>query len=87
MSVAELKNVLIYNWNVVRIVRVAIGCIALYQAIAFKDGLIGVFAFLLLAQGIMNWSCCGTGSCTTVESKPTTNELNKEVEYEEVKPL
>jgi len=87
MTMAGLKGIIFHNWSVVRVIRVGIGSIALYQALSLRDGMIGVFAVLLLVQGIMNWSCCGAGSCDTVESKFKATDVTKDVEYEEVKPM
>ena len=61
--VEQIKNSLLYNWNLLRIMRVGIGLIVLYQSIDAKDWIIGAFAAILLSQGLFNWGCCGAQVC------------------------
>jgi hypothetical protein len=77
--VEQLKNTLLYNWTLLRIMRLGIGLIALYQAVEAHDWMIGTFAVLLLSQGLFNWGCCGAQGCAP---KQTVKDNNK---TEEVK--
>ena len=81
----QFKYTLFYNWNVVRIIRIGIGLIALYRAVEANDWLIGILAVLLLSQGLFNWGCCGVSSCAPKRNNQQQADTVKDVEYEEVK--
>jgi hypothetical protein len=71
-----MKNRILYQWNWMRIVRLAIGGYGLTQGIMHSESLmIGIGAFFLI-QGILNFGCnsCSTGNC---EVKPNNNEIKK----------
>lgn len=71
-----MKNRIIYQWNWMRIVRLAIGGYGLTQGIMHSESLmIGIGAFFLI-QGILNFGCssCSTESC---EIKTKNNETEK----------
>lgn len=80
----KIKNTLFYNWNLMRIMRVGIGLIVLYQSIDVKDWMIGAFAAILLSQGLFNWGCCGAQGCVPNKSDVKNNTI-EDVIYEEVK--
>lgn len=85
MTLQEIKLLLLHDWNVVRIIRIGMGGVFLYQAVASQDLFVGLLATFLLVQGIMNWSCCGVGSCASKQNKNTSSEDQKEVvSYEEL---
>jgi hypothetical protein len=85
MTGQEFKGLLLNDWNAIRLIRVGMGAIALYQAITVQDVLVGVLALVLLVQGIMNWSCCGMSSCVPKQSKKNASQdKQKEVIYEEL---
>ncbi len=81
MTIQDIKILLFHDWNAIRLIRISMGLIALYQAIDVKDVLIAILAVVLLVQGIMNWSCCGMSSCAPKQNKQRDSQ---EVEYEEL---
>ena len=82
--VEQIKNTLLYNWNLMRIMRVGIGLIVLYQSIDAKDWMIGAFAAILLSQGLFNWGCCGVKGCALRKSDVKNNTI-EDITYKEVK--
>lgn len=76
LKVNTMKNRILYQWNWMRVVRLAIGSYALIQGIMHSENLmIGIGAFFLI-QGILNFGCssCSTGNCNI---KPNNNETEK----------
>lgn len=71
-----MKNRILYNWNWIRIIRLAIGSYGLTQGIMRSENLmIGLGAFFLI-QAIFNFGCssCSSGNCKV---KPNHNETEK----------
>ena len=70
------------NW--VRILRLAAGAAAVYQAIAAHNTVLGIIGAILLVQGIFNIGCCGT-ACSTTMLHSKTAPVRGEIKFEEVK--
>lgn len=80
------KQILLYNWNLMRWLRLALGLLMGYEAIVMSDSLAGVIAALFLFQALTNTGCCMGGNCAT----PGTSkrfEQEEEVVYEKIENL
>ena len=67
-----------------RLLRLVLGSFIAYQAITLHDTMAGLIASLLLFQALSNTGCCGTQSCAAPMRK-TSNPMNEEIEFEEIK--
>ncbi len=76
-------KVLVNNWNVMRVIRLALGILVIIQSISEKNIMLtvagGLFAFLAL----INVGCCGANGCA-VNSRENKSNLKEEAVYEEV---
>lgn len=73
------------NWNIMRLLRLAIGVWALVSAIQTGQGALGLLGGVVLAMAIFNIGCCGVNGCAPRAS--TNKKLSKtpgEIEYEEI---
>lgn len=77
------KYNLVNNWNVVRLIRLALSLIIIVQAIQIHDVLFGVFGSFFLYQALSNTGCCGVNDCAPATNKPI-NE-SEEIEFTEIK--
>ena len=72
---------IINGWNVMRVIRLALGIAALVQGFLQKENLLVVAGIWTLFSALLNVGCCGSGGCTiqTHAKKPAN-----EVVYEEL---
>ncbi|PQJ12007.1 hypothetical protein CJD36_009465 [Flavipsychrobacter stenotrophus] len=84
---SSIKESLLTNWSLIRIVRLAIGIWMVGMGIQSKDWAVGLFGGFFLYQAVTNTGCCGSGACYTPPRgrKFNREEPTKEIEYEEVK--
>lgn len=54
---------MLYNWSVIRGLRIVIGFIVLVQSILQQDITFGIIAGFLLVTAIVNVSCCSINGC------------------------
>ncbi len=78
-----LKNMLLTNWHLMRVLRIVIGVSFGIAALKGGDGFMALAASLFLFQGITNTGCCGAGSCATNYS--TKQQDIEDTEFEEIK--
>ncbi len=72
---------LLYNWNLMRFVRLAIGIYGVVQAILQEDVMIGALGGFLLVTALANIAGCGAGGCA-INSRPA--KRNQTVQFEEL---
>lgn len=72
------------NWNFMRILRLLVGIIALWQAILMKDYLLGAAGIMLMGMSVFNIGCCGANGCSTNVPRSGPAEAQKEITYETV---
>ncbi len=58
-----MKTIL-YGWNMMRVLRIVMGSIALWQGIVTKESILGVAGVFLLFMGLANIGCCGSNGCS-----------------------
>ncbi len=78
-----MKTIL-YGWNVMRVVRLVVGCIIVLQGIFAKDSVLIILGIVFGGMALANFSCCGVGGCTVNVNK--TINKNEDINYEEVGP-
>jgi hypothetical protein len=82
----SIKQRLLTNWHLMRIIRLAIGVWLLVVGIQTHDWPVGLFSIFFLYQAVTDTGCCGTQGCYTSASKPAAKrEGTEDIEYEEVK--
>lgn len=79
-----LKQKLLTNWHLMRVVRLLLGLWMLVMAVQTKDWAIGLFSAFFIYTALLGVGCCGAQGCYTSETDPGENKLN-DIEYEEVK--
>ncbi len=81
---SRIKDKLLHNWHIMRLLRTGIGLWALGEAIYTHDWAISLLAVFFLYQGITDTGCCGSAACYTPRVKKA--EVREEtVSYEEIK--
>ncbi|MFM6976590.1 MAG: hypothetical protein ACKOW2_07055 [Sphingobacteriaceae bacterium] len=74
------------GWNLMRVLRLAMGIIAGAQAIELRDPLLGLISAFFLYQAVMNTSCCGVAGCATPPARSNYKKTKPaETSYEEIK--
>lgn len=77
-----MKQVILQNWNFIRVLRLLLGLGVAVQAIALKDPVLGAIGILFSAMAVFNWGCCGTTACYTPRQSMTKPE--RETSFETV---
>lgn len=77
-----MKNRILNNWTLPRILRVAIGMVIIGEAIFRADLISGIAATAFTGMGVFNIGCCGSDACYT-PVKTGNGEL-KDVQCEDV---
>lgn len=57
------KQLLLSNWNFLRILRLGLGIMLAIQAIDLRDSFSGIVAVFFLYQAATNTGCCGSNQC------------------------
>lgn len=84
--IAELKDMVLTNWNAMRIIRGVLSLVIVVQAIIYHDPTLGIFGGVFAVMTLFNTGCCAGGTCAP--SAPAKNASTKgtdNIEYEEVK--
>ena len=77
-----MKQIILYNWAFIRVLRLLLGLAVIVQAVVLNDTLLGVAGLVFSSLAIFNRGCCGQAGCaipSKAQSKSTT-----ETTYEEV---
>ncbi|WP_438946824.1 hypothetical protein [Sediminibacterium sp.] len=77
-----MKEIILSNWNWMRVIRLLAGIAIIIQAIANKDTVFGVAGVLFTIMALFNTGCCGVGGCNTPIQK--SNKSTEDITYEEV---
>lgn len=72
------------NWNLFRILRVALGVFILAQGIVSKDVFSMVLGLTFSGMALFNIGCCGAGGCATDATYNKQSSQSEEVSFEEV---
>lgn len=79
-----IRETLLTDWNLMRILRLALGIYVSVQAVETQSTISMIFAVFLLFQAFSNTGCCGSNGCA-VPIKKNNSSKTEEIEYEEVK--
>ena len=81
-----IKQRLLTNWHIMRILRLGIGIWLLIAGITMKDWAAGFFSIFFLYQAVTDTGCCGASGCSPGINR-TANKTTDlaETEYEEIK--
>lgn len=77
-----MKDLILKNWNFMRIFRLLLGIVISIQALNANDKMMLFFGGLFIILPLFNLGCCGS-SCAPNYSKEKS--IKKEFNYEEVK--
>jgi hypothetical protein len=77
-----LKYNLLHNWNIIRIIRLAISIFIVVQSFLLHDVFFGFFGFFFLVQALTNTGCCAVNNCTPTFNK---DKHADDVEFTEIK--
>jgi len=80
-----MKTLLLKNWNLMRLLRLAIGVWALIEAFQTRQVLLGLMGALLVVMAVMNIGCCGVSGCNTpMKTRKNSSQKPEEINYEEI---
>lgn len=71
------------NWNLMRVLRLALGIFIIVQGVMEKEWLLIGLGSLFSLMPLMNTGCCGVSRCNTPVRK--SNKKLKDISYEEVR--
>lgn len=77
-----MKEIILSNWTIIRVIRLLLGLAVIVQAVVLKDTLLGVAGLLFSSMALFNRGCCGQAGCATTAKEPSKS--NTETTYEEV---
>lgn len=80
----NIQNLLLTDWNLMRIIRLGAGLIIGFQAWQDGSGLMGILAGLFLIQAITNTGC-GARGCS-IPTKTKNSGTENEVTFTEIQP-
>lgn len=72
------------NWNLFRVIRVALGILIVTQGVIAFDTFSIVLGGVFSAMALFNFGCCGVNGCATDYSSNATINSVEEISYEEV---
>ena len=73
-----MKTLLLKNWNLMRLLRLAIGVWAIILAFQRGEAILGLMGGLLILMAVMNNGCCGINNCATKTSRNKNSIQKKE---------
>jgi len=83
-----MKRIL-QGWHFMRVLRLALGIIIIWQAIAMKEWAPGIAGGFLLLLALANIGCCGPYGCSvprrTRKAPVKTKDGTEDVLFEEIK--
>ena len=78
----KMKNALLHNWHIFRLLRLTLGIAIIIQGAMGKDWLFILAGILFTLLALFNTGCCATGGCYPAAKKTTSTP--KDISYEEV---
>lgn len=83
----SIKNKLLYNWHLMRLIRLAFGLWLVVLCIKDREWITGLLGAFFLYQAVTDTGCCGSGACYNDKNyksmESPTNII--ETKYEEIK--
>lgn len=78
-----MKQSILSNWNIFRVLRLGLGIAIVVQAVMARDMLFGIAGTLFTLLAVFNIGCCATSACYTPQKKDVKASVN-DTSYEEV---
>ena len=78
-----MKNDILSNWNLSRVLRLGIALFIVYQAFRNHDLLFGIAGLLFAGMAVFNRGCCSSAGCSIPAQK--AGDAGDNITYEEVK--
>lgn len=78
-----MKDILLNNWHIMRIIRLVFSIFIIVEAISIKSGFLALFGSVFLVMALFN-AGCSSGACAS-PSYNLKDLKKKEVEFEEIK--
>ncbi len=78
-----LRNRILNNWHITRMLRAAIAIWMLNWCIQTRDWGIASVGLILLAMAVTNTGCCGSQGCY-VSNKTTPQGIGPKTDFEEI---
>lgn len=72
------------NWNIFRVLRLALGIFLMTEAIRTGAWFMTLFAAVMIIMPLLDIGCCAGGNCAVPDRKAESGKV-QEVEYEEIK--
>ena len=72
------------NWNIFRILRLALGLFLMTEAFRTGVWFMTIFAAAMIIMPLLNIGCCAGGNCAVPDRKSSGSDTD-EVQFEEVK--
>jgi len=72
------------NWNLFRVIRVAIGVFIIAQGVYAYDTFSIVLGSVFGGMALFNVGCCGANGCATDIHQTSKSVISQEISYEEV---
>ncbi|MEN9449219.1 MAG: hypothetical protein RJA25_2509 [Bacteroidota bacterium] len=82
--IETFKYNLVNNWNIIRMIRLALSVIIIVQSLQIHDALFGALGVFFLYQALTNTGCCGASGCTPTNTF-SPKDTPEEVEFTEIK--
>lgn len=80
-----MRRTILYGWNFMRILRLVLGGIVLWQSFVTGDLLPGIAGGMIMAMAVLNIGCCGLNGCSTGSGRrPAPAAATEDIHYEEV---
>lgn len=79
-----MKQIILNNWNFMRVLRLALGLFILVQGALMKDWTLVALGGLFSLTPLFNIGCCGVGGCSTPVQRNNIRE-REDITFEEVK--
>jgi hypothetical protein len=80
----RLKAMLMSEWDLMRVVRLAIGIWLGIEAVMQMEVFAGLASAFFLYQAVTGTGCCGVQGCYTPPRRQTGPNKVQDIEYEEV---
>lgn len=78
-----MKNRILSNWSLSRILRVFLGLVIIAEAVSGANIMGAVAGAIFMGMGVFDVGCCGSGACY-VSVKNSKQEEIKDISYKEI---
>ncbi|EEI94323.1 hypothetical protein HMPREF0765_0064 [Sphingobacterium spiritivorum ATCC 33300] len=79
-----MKQSILNGWNLMRIVRLALGLLVMVQGFQANEWLLVALGALFSLMPLFNIGCCGASGCNTPVSRRSSKKI-EDTTYEEVR--